>query len=257
MPDNGVLPFGDASDHGSMAGQTVDAPIVGIAATPDGGGYWETDSGGGVYSFGDAGFYGSMGGRPLSSSVVGMAASPDGRGYWEVAADGGIFSFGDAGFHGSAAGRHPGVPITGMATNRDGGGYWEVGADGGVFAFGNAPFEGSGASSEPQAPVVGIASTPGNGYWEAAGGSDLGIFEVTCYDLPGRTATGQPVSTAGAATDPSVIPLGTQMEVAGAGFRVADDTGGDVKGRRVDVWEPSASQCDQWGVQDQRVWTLP
>jgi hypothetical protein len=33
--------------------------VVGIAATPDGGGYWEVASDGGIFAFGDAPFQGS------------------------------------------------------------------------------------------------------------------------------------------------------------------------------------------------------
>jgi hypothetical protein len=50
--------------------------VVGIAATPDGRGYWEVASDGGIFTFGDAGFYGSTGGTPLAKPVVGIAASP-------------------------------------------------------------------------------------------------------------------------------------------------------------------------------------
>jgi len=78
--------------------------VVGLAATPDGKGYWEVASDGGIFSFGDAAFAGSVGGQRLNAPVVGLAATPDGKGYWEVASDGGIFSFGDAAFAGSAAG---------------------------------------------------------------------------------------------------------------------------------------------------------
>jgi hypothetical protein len=83
---------------------TLNAPVVGMAATPDGGGYWLVASDGGVFTFGDAGFYGSEGGHPLNKPIVGMAATPDGGGYWLVASDGGIFSFGDASFYGSEGG---------------------------------------------------------------------------------------------------------------------------------------------------------
>ncbi len=93
----------------------VDRPIVAMAATPDGGGYWEVASDGGIFSFGDAGFYGSEGGHPLNAPIVGMAGAPDGGGYWEVASDGGVFSFGDAGFYGSEGGHPLDRPIVGMA----------------------------------------------------------------------------------------------------------------------------------------------
>ena len=77
--DGGIFAFGDAQFYGSMGGKPLNKPIVGIAATPDGGGYWEVASDGGIFAFGDAQFYGSMGGKPLDKPVVGMAASPEGR----------------------------------------------------------------------------------------------------------------------------------------------------------------------------------
>jgi hypothetical protein len=84
-----------------MGGRPLNAAIVGMAATTDGGGYWEVASDGGIFSFGDAAFHGSMGGRPLNAAIVGMAATTDG--YWEVASDGGVFCF-NAPFYGSRAG---------------------------------------------------------------------------------------------------------------------------------------------------------
>ena len=116
-----VLPFGTAAYEGSLSGTSLNAPVVAMAATPDGHGYWLVASDGGVFSFGDARFYGSTGGSHLNQPIVAMAPTPDGGGYWLAAADGGIFSFGDAGFYGSLAnvdtqpagrghGRHSGRP---------------------------------------------------------------------------------------------------------------------------------------------------
>ena len=121
-----------------MGGKPLNKPIVGIAATHDGGGYWEVASDGGIFTFGDATFYGSMGAKPLNQPIVGMAPTPDGGGYWLVAADGGIFSFGDATFYGSTGSLHLNAPIVGMASTPDGGGYWLVASDGGVFNYGDA-----------------------------------------------------------------------------------------------------------------------
>ena len=131
---------------------TLSHPVVGVAATPDGKGYWEVASDGGVFALGDAPFEGSMGGGALQAPVVGMAATPDGNGYREVASDGGIFAFGNAAFEGSMGGRTLNAPVVGMAATPDGRGYWEVASDGGIFAFGNALFEGSmggGPSTRP------------------------------------------------------------------------------------------------------------
>jgi hypothetical protein len=79
-----------------MGGQPLNQPIVGMAATPDGGGYWMVSADGGIFSFGDARFHGSNGGLWLAHPIVGMAATPDGGGYWELGQAGAIFSFGDA-----------------------------------------------------------------------------------------------------------------------------------------------------------------
>ncbi len=145
---------------GSLGGWRLRAPIVGMASTPGGGGYWEVDSQGHVATFGDAPNDGSIGGHVLAAPVVAMAAAPDGGGYWEVGADGGIFAYGDAGFYGSTGGRLLDAPVVGIAPTPDGGGYWEVASDGGIFAFGDAGFYGSTGGRLLDAPVVGIAPTP-------------------------------------------------------------------------------------------------
>ena len=157
--DGGVFAFCSAQFYGSMGGQPLNEPIVGIAATPDGMGYWLVASDGGIFSFGDAKFYGSMGAKPLNRPIVGMAATPDGKGYWLVASDGGIFAFGDATFAGSEGGSPIVSPMVAIAANPDGTGYWTVASDGGVFAFGDAPFLGSAAGHTSGSPIVGIAAT--------------------------------------------------------------------------------------------------
>ncbi|MGA3147166.1 MAG: S53 family peptidase [Acidimicrobiales bacterium] len=124
-----------AQFYGSMGGTHLNAPIVGMAATPSGQGYWLVASDGGIFSFGDAYFYCSMGATHNIAPIVGMAATPSGRGYWLVASDGGIFSFGDASFYGSMGGTHLNAPIVGMAPTPSGRGYWLVASDGGIFSF--------------------------------------------------------------------------------------------------------------------------
>jgi 3D (Asp-Asp-Asp) domain-containing protein len=69
---------------------------------------------------------------------------------------------------------------------------------------------------------------------------------ATCYDLPGRTATGMPVGQGVVAVDPSVIPLGTRMYVPGYGHGVAADVGGGIQGDIIDLWM-TPSQCAAWG----------
>ena len=97
-----------------MGGVALNKPVVGMAATSDGKGYWLVASDGGVFSFGDATFYGSMGNNAtLNEPVVGIATTSDGKGYWLVASDGGVFSFGDATFYGSMASTTLANPVVG------------------------------------------------------------------------------------------------------------------------------------------------
>ncbi len=113
--DGGVFALGDAHFYGSTGSLTLNKPIVGMAATPDGRGYWLVASDGGVFALGDAHFYGSTGSLTLNKPIVGMAATPDGRGYWLVASDGGVFALGDAHFYGSTGSLTLNKPIVGMA----------------------------------------------------------------------------------------------------------------------------------------------
>jgi hypothetical protein len=172
--DGGVFSFCEPF-FGSMGGQHLNAPIVGTAATPDGGGYWEVASDGGIFSFGNAAFHGSAGSLHLNAPIVGMAATPDGGGYWLVAADGGIFTYGDAVFRGSTGSLRLNRPIVGMAATPHGGGYWLVAPDGGIFTYGDAVFRGSRGGQPLNRPIVGMArDASGLGYWLVA--SDGGIF---------------------------------------------------------------------------------
>ena len=177
------------------APQHLNQPVVGLASTPDGGGYWEVASDGGIFSFGDATFYGSMGGQHLNRPIVGIAATSDGKGYWEVASDGGIFAFGDAVFRGSTGNIHLNRPIVGMAATPDGGGYWLVASDGGIFSFGDAGFHGSTGNIHLNRPVVGMASSPsGQGYWLVA--TDGGIFsfgDAAFHGSTGNIHLNQPI----------------------------------------------------------------
>ena len=140
--------------HGSLAGQPLNKPIVGIANTPDQQGYWLVASDGGVFSFGDAGFYGSAGNLTLNKPVVGIASTTDGKGYWLVASDGGVFSYGDAGFYGSAGNIRLNEPAIGISRTADGAGYWLAAADAGVFSYGDARYLGGGPISQDGGPIV-------------------------------------------------------------------------------------------------------
>jgi hypothetical protein len=164
-----------APSFGSTAGTALNAPVVDVAAAPDGSGYWEVASDGGVFAFGGAAYAGSLGDLRLNQPIVAMAPTPTGRGYWLAAADGGVFTFGDARFAGSAGDRHLSERVVGIAAAPLGFGYWLVTSAGTVLAFGSAHPWGDLTSSRPAHPIVGMAPTPaGDGYWLA--GADGGVF---------------------------------------------------------------------------------
>ena len=196
---NSVSAFGAAANLGPAQPLHLNEPLVGLAARPDGSGYWLTAADGGIFNYGSASFLGSLAGSALNSPVVGIAAAPDGGGYWLVASDGGVFNFGSARFYGSMGGIPLNAPIVGIAAAPDGGGYWLVASDGGVFNFGSARFYGSMGGTALNARVVGIAATPrGGGYWLA--GADGGVFNFGDAGFLGSPAAqGVPAGVAGIA----------------------------------------------------------
>jgi ribosomal protein L24E len=172
--DNTVYAFGTASFHGSTAGKHLNAPIVGMASSASGRGYWLVANDGGVFAF-NAPFFGSLGAMHLNSPIVGMAPTTTGKGYWLVAGDGGVFTFGDAKFYGSTGAMHLNSPIKQIVAGPGGKGYWLMATDGGVFTFGGAKFYGSTGAKRLNAPIVGMNATPnGRGYMLVA--SDGGVF---------------------------------------------------------------------------------
>ena len=73
--------------------------------------------------------------------------------------------------------------------------------------------------------------------------------------LSTRTATGIDlrVNPRVIAVDPSVIPLGSLVEVQGLGVYVAGDTGGAINGRIIDIHYPTVSQALSWGRRNVKV----
>jgi len=80
----------------------------------------------------------------------------------------------------------------------------------------------------------------------------------------GQTATGRAPVYGVVAVDPNVIPLNSKLYIESAdggqswiyGFCVAGDTGGAIKGRRVDLCYSTLEQCYNFGRRDCRVYVL-
>jgi 3D (Asp-Asp-Asp) domain-containing protein len=67
-----------------------------------------------------------------------------------------------------------------------------------------------------------------------------------------RTATGHSAASPGLAVDPRFIRLGSRVRILSRGFshvwRSADDTGGRIKGRRIDLRLGSHAAAQRFGV---------
>jgi len=75
-------------------------------------------------------------------------------------------------------------------------------------------------------------------------------YVATAYTLRGRTASGQPVSRGLIAADPRILPLGSRVRLEAGTFSgeyLVADTGGAVRGRRIDIWTPSIREAMRFG----------
>ncbi|MFC4620353.1 ubiquitin-like domain-containing protein [Camelliibacillus cellulosilyticus] len=85
-------------------------------------------------------------------------------------------------------------------------------------------------------------------------------YTSNCKGCSGITTTGFNLKTHTnakiIAVDPSVIPLGSRVYVEGYGYATALDTGGAIKGNRIDIFFPSIAQANNWGVRTVKVTVL-
>ena len=75
-------------------------------------------------------------------------------------------------------------------------------------------------------------------------------YVATAYSLKGRTASGRMVSRGLIAADPSFLPLGSRVRLEHPGYSgeyLVADTGGAIRGRRIDIWTPSSSEAMRFG----------
>src|SRR6185436_2335045 len=86
---------------------------------------------------------------------------------------------------------------------------------------------------------------------------------ATAYtDSPGENggwstaANGAALKYGVVAVDPRVIPIGSKLYVEGYGFAYAADTGGAIKGNRIDLCMSSYGACSNWGRRRVKVHVL-
>ncbi len=84
-------------------------------------------------------------------------------------------------------------------------------------------------------------------------------YVATAYSLRGRTASGRMVSRGVIAADPSVLPLGSRVRLDHPGYSgeyIVADTGGAIRGRRIDIWTPSTGEAMRFGRRTVRLTVL-
>lgn len=72
----------------------------------------------------------------------------------------------------------------------------------------------------------------------------------------GTTVRRNPDGYSTVAVDPRVIPLGTKLYIEGYGLAIAEDTGGAIKGNKVDVYVNSYDEAINWGRRQVNVYIL-
>ena len=93
-----------------------------------------------------------------------------------------------------------------------------------------------------------IESNPTNNYKEVYTMMSTAYAGDTITYM-GTTPVRDPDGISTIAVDPSIIPLGSKVYIPGYGLAIASDTGGLIKGNRIDLFLNSEDECINWGVQ--------
>lgn len=92
-----------------------------------------------------------------------------------------------------------------------------------------------------------IESNPTNNYKEVYTMMSTAYAGDTITYM-GTTPVRDPDGISTIAVDPSIIPLGSKVYIPGYGLAIASDTGGLIKGNRIDLFLNSEDECINWGV---------
>jgi 3D (Asp-Asp-Asp) domain-containing protein len=120
-------------------------------------------------------------------------------------------------------------------------------ADAANEAAGVAETNKAGAAA-PGAPKAAVDNTEPEAETEAS--SPTVSFTATAYSLRGRTASGGGVRRGIIAADRRVLAIGTRVRLeAGtySGEYLVADTGGAVRGRKIDIWVPNTGEAMRFG----------
>lgn len=81
-------------------------------------------------------------------------------------------------------------------------------------------------------------------------------YTAGCFGCSGITAIGRPAGHGIVAVDPRVIPLGTHLYIPGYGYAIAGDTGGAIRGHRIDLGFNSMRDAMRFGRREVTVYRI-
>lgn len=120
----------------------------------------------------------------------------------------------------------------------------------------NLAEEGIASANNQIATIEAVSSTEYNNSVinTSSSGSYLSTFSMTATAYTGGSFTAlaikpvrDPNGLSTVAVDPSVIPLGSKVYVEGYGYAIASDTGGVIKGNKIDLYMNSLGDCYAFG----------
>ena len=107
----------------------------------------------------------------------------------------------------------------------------------------------------PEETVEQIVDEPSSKWIEVEATAYANSAEDCAPYFDGKTATGRDANLTGVAVDPKVIPLGSHIDIPNINLGVngngswllADDVGGSIVGRRIDIRFPTRKQALNFG----------
>ena len=115
-------------------------------------------------------------------------------------------------------------------------------------------------TKKEELPIVELKKEPANVTVSAAGNNSLNVV-ATGYTpgdpgCTGITYTGTKASRGTIEVDPKVIPFGTKLYIPGYGYGVAADTGGAIKGNKIDLCYETRAEALNWGIKNITVYVV-
>lgn len=119
-------------------------------------------------------------------------------------------------------------------------------------------------TKDPVKEVVEVGTKKGTVAPNGKNAKRVIVMQATAYDptAGSKTAMGTRARVGAVAVDPKVIPLGSKLYIesmdgfASYGYATAEDTGGAIKGNRIDLYYNSNAEANRFGRRNVKVYVL-